>query len=376
MSLAPGKAAVSAIVLAAGMSRRMGTPKQLLRVGDRTLLELTLENVRKSTVGEIILVLGFAAAEIQEKVSTQGLKVVLNSTYQEGMAGSVGAGIAAVDPVSEAALIVLADQPSVRPATLDRLINHHRKLRRQIVIPSYKGFRGNPVLLDRSVFLEVMAITGDVGCRAIFAGHTESIHKLEVDDVGILLDVDTTSDLAAIGAEHAGERATPGVSDLEIRGGVDPQVSAARQPDLAVVGRDALAVALIRLAKLLHYTTTIVDPVLGLRDLPEVDRVLHRLDFSLLPQNRDRYIIVASRGQFDEDAVEQALKSSAPYVGLVAGKKRAQEVTTSLQRKAISAEQIGRLKTSAGLALGAESPEEIALSIMAEIVAVRRGAAK
>lgn len=374
MSLIPRKAGVSAIVLAAGMSRRMGTPKQLLPAGDRTLLEMALENVRKSSVSEIVLVLGFAAAEIQEKVSTQGLKVVINSAYQEGMASSLRAGIATVDPCMQGALIVLADQPCVQLQTLDALIDCHQKLRAQVVIPTYKGFRGNPVLLDRSLFPEVMTIRGDVGCRAIFGSHIENIHKLDVDDRGILLDVDTATDLPAIVAAQGQDDRQSGaqeVDDLESQApdGAPPST----QPHLVVVGRDALALSLVKLAKLLQFTTTVVDPLVRLRDLSDVDHVLHCLDFGLLPVAADRYIVVASRGQFDEDAVEKALGSPSAYVGLVANQKRAQEITASLRRKGISSEQMANLRPSAGLPLGAESPEEIALSIMAEIVTVRRG---
>ena len=372
MNPAPDRPAVSAIVLAAGMSRRMGTPKQLLRAGERTLLELTLENVRNSSVAETILVLGFAAGEIQEKIPTQGLKVVVNPEYQEGMAASLRAGIAAVDAKVHAAIIVLADQPRVRPATLDALIEHHRSFGAQIVIPVYRGFRGNPVLLDRSVFPEVMAISGDVGCRAIFGGHTQNIRKLEVDDIGILLDVDARGDLEAIFAARASSSGEPAeLPELEIHAGAPFPSS---QPDLVVVGREALGWSLIKLGKLLGFTTTVVDPLMPLRDLPHADRVLHRLDFSLLPENRDRYIVIASRGQFDEDAIDQALHSPAAYIGLVASKKRARELSARLECKGISAEQISRLRISAGLEIGAETPGEIALSIMGEIVAVRRGA--
>jgi molybdenum cofactor cytidylyltransferase len=367
----PNSSEVAAIVLAAGTSRRMGTPKQLLRAGDRTLLELALDNVRKSAVDEIILVLGFAAAEIQQKISTDGLKVVINPAYQLGMAGSLRSALTAVDPRAQAALIVLADQPYVRPVTLNALIEHHQKHRPQIVIPTYRGFRGNPVLLDRSVFSEVMEITGDIGCRAIFGSHTESIDKLEVDDPGILLDIDTAGDFEAVAARTRKDApSSPALPDLE--SGPDAQTSRS-QPDLVVVGRDALAISLTKLGRLLGFKVTMVDPLLRFRDLPDADRILHRLDFSLLPETRDRFIVVASRGQFDEDAVEQALYTSSAYVGLVSNKKRAQELTTSLQRKGVPTDKLARLRTSAGLQLGAETPEEIALSIMAEIVAVRRG---
>ena len=378
MSPSSSKPVVSAIVLAAGESRRMGRPKQLLRLGDRTLLDLALDNVRQSSAEEIILVLGSSAAEIKQQVATKGLKVVVNPAYAEGMGSSLRAGIAAVDPNTQAALIVLADQPLVRPATLDRLIEHHRSTGAQIVIPTYNGFRGNPVLLDRSVFREVMEIRGDIGCRAIFGGHTENISKLEVADVGILLDVDTGGDLEKLAAAPA--ESNPGapstIADLESRsyerktGGEGAEVSA-EQPDLVVVGRDEMATALVKLGHLLRFSTTLVDPLLRLQDLPEADRVLHRLDFSLLAPNRERYFVVASRGQFDEDALEQAFRSDAAYVGLVAGNKRRQELAAALGRKGIATERLKLLCNSAGLEIGAESPEEIALSVMAEIVAVR-----
>ena len=103
-------------------------------------------------------------------------------------------GSAALDPQVDAALIVLADQPFVRPETLDQLAEQHRRSKAQIVIPSYKGVRGNPVLLDRSVFAEVMALEGDIGCRAIFSSHTERTVKVEVEDEGILLDIDNQED--------------------------------------------------------------------------------------------------------------------------------------------------------------------------------------
>src|SRR5215469_5437145 len=143
---------VAAVVLAAGMSRRMGTPKQLLRIDGKIVLERTLENVRKSGVDEIVLVLGFAADAVEKEISTQGIKVVRNDGYEQGMGTSLRAGIAAVNAGTQAALTVLADQPFVQAATLDKLIEHYRTKKAQIVIPLFRGFRGNPVLLDCSIF--------------------------------------------------------------------------------------------------------------------------------------------------------------------------------------------------------------------------------
>src|SRR6478735_3760690 len=85
MSAQNKQSRVAAVVLAAGMSRRMGTPKQLLRIGGETILERTLKNVRASNVSEIVLVLGYAAESVKTEVSTEGLKVVHNADYEQGM---------------------------------------------------------------------------------------------------------------------------------------------------------------------------------------------------------------------------------------------------------------------------------------------------
>ena len=188
---------VGAIVLAAGRSTRMGEAKQLLRLGESSVLRKTLENVRAAGVDEVVLVLGYSAETIRQQLPISvidGLRIVVNKYYEQGMASSLREGLFALDPQTDAALIVLADQPFVHPETLDQIIDRHRWSNAQIVIPFYKGFRGNPVLLDRSVFPEVMALDGDVGCRAIFGSHEEGIVKVEVEDIGILLDIDNKDD--------------------------------------------------------------------------------------------------------------------------------------------------------------------------------------
>jgi molybdenum cofactor cytidylyltransferase len=200
---------VAAIILAAGKSTRMGEAKQLLRLGDGTVLGQTIENVRRSQMDEVVLVLGSSAEAIRRQLPVsllEGLKVVINPAYAQGMASSLQAGLSALDAQIDAALIVLADQPFIRPQTLNQIAGHASKA--QIVIPSYRGVRGNPVLLDRSVFAQVMELQGDVGCRAIFSSHTERTLKLEVEDEGILLDIDSREDYEQLRGEtppHTGE---------------------------------------------------------------------------------------------------------------------------------------------------------------------------
>ena len=188
---------MGAVVLAAGRSSRMGTPKQLLPLGSATVLERTLGNVRSSALNEIVLVLGASADSICRQLPQtllEDIRVVVNDTYEEGMASSLRTGLSAVSPQTDAVLVVLADQPFVQPHTFDRIADEYRRGKAQIVIPTYQGRRGNPVLLNRSLFPEAMALEGDVGCRAIFGNYSQEIVRVEVPDPGILLDLDSKDD--------------------------------------------------------------------------------------------------------------------------------------------------------------------------------------
>lgn len=362
------RSGVSAIVLAAGMSTRMGSTKQLLPFGGKPLLECVLENVQRSQVDEIVLVLGFSAEIIRQTIPLDHVRVVLNDAYREGMGTSVRAGISHVSSKTDAALVVLADQPFVKSDTIDRLIRVYREYKPQIVIPTYQGFRGNPVLLDRSVFPELMSLGGDIGCRAIFGGHTEDILKTPVEDIGVLLDVDTQADLETLQqALTHGQLGSELLECAELSGR-----DVAGRPQLVVVGQDAVARTLVSLGRLMNFTVTVVDPLLSVDQAPGADRVLHTLDLSRLPSAEESYVVVASRGRFDEEAVEQALDADFAYVALVANRKRAEEILGNLANKGAGPEKLAKLRSPAGIEIGAEIPEEIALSIMAEIIAERR----
>jgi molybdenum cofactor cytidylyltransferase len=199
-------ARVSAVILAAGTSSRMGKAKQLLSLGKSTVLAQTLAHVQAAAVQEIVLVLGASAEVIRRQLpARQEIKIVVNQAYQQGIASSLQAGLSAVDPSSDAALIILGDQPFIRSQTLDRIVEEYRRLPAQIVIPVHQGKRGNPVLLHRSVFSEVMALEGDVGSRAIFANHLDGIVKVEVEDSGILLDLDDPADYERLKTKYENE---------------------------------------------------------------------------------------------------------------------------------------------------------------------------
>ena len=340
----------------------MGSPKQLLRLGQKTLLEHAIDHVQSSQVDEIIVVLGSAAETIRSRISTApNIRIVLNEDFQSGMGSSLKRGLAEISPASRATLVVLGDQPMVKSETLNRLMDEYRRHKPQILIPLYRGFRGNPVLLDRSVFPEIAGLSGDTGCRAIFGDHLENIRKFEVDDAGVLLDADRPEDLAELERTYA-----TGQFDLPVLEMV--KTSEGGQPEVVIVGRESIATALVRIAHLLDWRVTVVDPLLTSKEMPEASAILRVMDFTKLPAAERRFCVVASMGRFDEEAIEQALAVDIPYIALVANKKRSHEVLQSLRLRGFFADRLAGVRTKPGLSIGAQTPPEIALSIMAEIV--------
>jgi len=484
---------ISAIVLAAGASTRMGQPKPLLKLGGRPILAHVLDAARTAHIGPIVVVLGHEADRVRREVHLDGASVVLNRHYADGMSGSIRAGIEASDPGAEGYMILLGDQPFVSPKTLEALVEARRASHAKIVVPSYRGQRGNPVLLDASLSPEVKTISGDIGCRAIFGHHGGDILEVSVEDPGVLLDIDTPGQLeraqqaidrgepleslaSELAAHEIARKAGSGGIHLVARESVDlialahdlrsrnepfalatvvrvsrptsgrPGFKAIVRPDRQVIGwvggscaesvllleslaslrdgrprllrlsRDAgsgpaeegvveyvmechsggameiyiephlpkpqllivgpspVADTLSSLGRLLGFRVVVVAPNAGKEDFPDADQVVAQLDGLPRLVTHDTFAAVATMGKYDETALRALAASPAAYVGLVASRRRASAVRHELRNAGLPSEAIDRIRTPAGLNLGAETPEEIALSIMAEIVNVRRTA--
>jgi xanthine dehydrogenase accessory factor len=144
------------------------------------------------------------------------------------------------------------------------------------------------------------------------------------------------------------------------------------RPHLIAVGHLPVALALARLGIGLGYEVSVIGPDVTEERFAGVAHISHSLDFTQLTITPQTYIVVASHGNYDEAGLEGALLSDAPYVALVASRKRAATVVEYLRESGIPPERLARLKYPAGLDIGAVTPEEIAVSILAEIVQVRR----
>jgi len=192
---------IAAVLLAAGQSRRMGGPNKLLATLEgRPLVRIAAEAALASRARPVVVVTGHQAEEVRAALAGLDLLFVHNPGYAEGLSGSLRAGLGALGPEVEGALVMLSDMPEVTSAAIDRLIDAYDPAGGAlIVVPTAEGRRGNPVLWSRRFFEPLMRVEGDVGGRHLIGTHAEVVAEVEIGRA-VALDLDTPEALAAAGA--------------------------------------------------------------------------------------------------------------------------------------------------------------------------------
>jgi len=179
----------------------MGYPKPLLKVGDETFVA-HLAAAMLPVVARLIIVVGAHADRVLPAITEDPrITVVDNPDWVRGQLSSIKAGIRALAPEVSAALIHLTDHPMVKATTFAAVVDAHRQSGKPIVIARHDGRRGHPVLFDRSMFTELLDAPEDQGARVVVNADASRIVYADVDDPGILLDLDTPEDLARAGFE-------------------------------------------------------------------------------------------------------------------------------------------------------------------------------
>jgi len=194
-----GNRHVTAIILAAGRSTRMGGPNKLLaELGGKSLVRLVTEQALASKAHDVIVVTGHQAELVEKALAGLDVKFVRNPDFAEGLASSVKAGIAAVPDDADGAVICLGDMPMISAQLIDHLIEAFAPDRGNLIaVPVSDGRRGNPVLWSRRFFNELMALDGDIGARHLIARHGEAVAEVAVEGFGAFLDIDTPQALEA-----------------------------------------------------------------------------------------------------------------------------------------------------------------------------------
>ncbi|MCC6791671.1 MAG: nucleotidyltransferase family protein, partial [Thermomicrobiales bacterium] len=191
---------IAGVVLAAGSSTRLGVPKQLVRINETPILQLTLDVIRQTSLQPRLLVLGYRASEIEQCVGTAGFQVVSNPDFALGQSSSVRKAVEALSDDVDAAVFVLGDQPGIRASVVERLVAAFTESSAPIIQPRYAEGRGNPILIGRALFAELLGLRGDTGARPVIALHTDKIHLVDAADVSRPDDIDTWDDLERVRA--------------------------------------------------------------------------------------------------------------------------------------------------------------------------------
>jgi molybdenum cofactor cytidylyltransferase len=184
---------IAAVILAAGQSARLGTPKQLIPWQGTTLLEFTISEIQQSGIEDIVLVLGAHADEIKKIINNQQLRIVYNYSWPSGKASSIRAGLNTISPSSNGVLFFLCDQPYLSSELICKIIQAGDSSTADIIAPAVGDSLSNPVLFFKRIFPAFYTLQGEEGGKTLFSQYT--IQRVPWEDDRILIDIDTQADL-------------------------------------------------------------------------------------------------------------------------------------------------------------------------------------
>jgi molybdenum cofactor cytidylyltransferase len=193
-----GAPRLGVVVLAAGASRRFGSPKQMARYGDRSLLQHSLAATSAVVTEAVILVVGAHAAEIATSLPGDAVSIVVNPAWEEGIASSIRTGVTRLPEACEGALLMLADQPLVVAGSLQRLVDAWHSAPQTIVAARYANISGAPAIFPRWCFADLSRLSGDEGARSLLHRCADRVSHVELPEAAV--DIDRPEDLIALRA--------------------------------------------------------------------------------------------------------------------------------------------------------------------------------
>ncbi|MBW2609359.1 MAG: nucleotidyltransferase family protein [Deltaproteobacteria bacterium] len=212
------KEKVAGIILAAGASTRMGSPKQLLHIGGVSLLDHALKEALNSELDIIILVLGSRAGEIKKGLKTalqdKRLRIIENRNFMDGISSSIIAGLSEVEDSYDNCMMILADMPNITSALINRLL--HQYLSSGLLLGAIKtgNKRSHPVIFGRKLYRELRQLKGDTGARDLFLKYPDQVCLVEPEEDYDDMDIDTPEDYLDL---QRLKRDIPDISDPESR---------------------------------------------------------------------------------------------------------------------------------------------------------------
>jgi molybdenum cofactor cytidylyltransferase len=183
---------IAVIILAAGRSARLGSPKQLLSYRGKTLLQHSIDTALESMASQILVVLGSKKDSIKKEIEQTQIFILENSSWESGMASSISCGITnlqIIAPETEAVILMVCDQPFVNAKLLNNLITKHKDSKQSIVASSYANTLGTPALFHKSLFVELLALQGESWAKSLIKKYSQQVGFVSFDQGSI--DIDT-----------------------------------------------------------------------------------------------------------------------------------------------------------------------------------------
>ncbi len=180
-----------AIILAAGESKRMRSPKMILPFKGTTIIENVIKNIITSDIDNTVIVLGSNKDEILRLTEKFPVMHCYNGNYKDGMLSSVKSGFKYLPDDFRAAIVFLGDQPMINASVINNVIQGYNESGKGIVIPVYRNRRGHPLLVDKKYRDEIMNLDGQEGLRELVKNHPDDLLRIETEDPSILKDIDT-----------------------------------------------------------------------------------------------------------------------------------------------------------------------------------------
>jgi molybdenum cofactor cytidylyltransferase len=192
-AVADTRPTIAAIVLAAGSSQRMGEHNKLhLPIDGVALLRRSLQTLLAANVDEVVVVLGHEQESTRALIDDLPLQIVYNQAHSTGQMTSVHCGLAALENNHDGVIIALGDQPALTVADINYLIDAYRQRSGgEVVVPTFDGQRGNPIIISESCRTDILAGTRNLGCRKFIEKNPELVCKVEMPGPGVLIDLDT-----------------------------------------------------------------------------------------------------------------------------------------------------------------------------------------
>jgi molybdenum cofactor cytidylyltransferase len=187
---------LAAVILSGGESRRMGAPKALIPYGGKTFVEHLIEVTRHTRVGLTRIVVGAHADEIRNKLSAHAAEIVVNADWAKGQLSSIQAGIRSLpEGVTAGMILCPVDHPIIFAALVAQLIKEFDSSAKEIVLPTYQGRRGHPLIFRASLYPELLAASAEVGARQVVWAHANDIREVATKEEGVVLNINDAETL-------------------------------------------------------------------------------------------------------------------------------------------------------------------------------------